>query len=605
MIDIETAKRAAAYLEKVRNRRRFHIYKEDAGRGPQLNDVIEYFVGVFKPPRYSHLRRQFTDELGERGFDFHRVQELYDAACEKHGMPTFEVNTDPDVPTNWPDGFYSGGLCEVFLLEGTKSIRIGRWIEARANVVDESNRHVGILVRFLGDDSKWTEHVIELDHLSSDGSKMFQSLEEAGHRIAGERKARAALRQLIQDSDIATRDEAIVRYSRPGWHGDEFVLPTGVTARGNKASVAGGVRAEYGGTYAEWCEHVRDQIWTGDTPQFAIGMLAGFAGIISSRLDCDHPIIYFKGPTGSGKTTSQIIGAGTVADPNGGRGTLFEVADEIKINRGLGTCVHIDDPTKRPTFASAKKIESLIYGVHGRAAATISSVASLERLIEKAKGTMSEGVRRRVLTIDTENIPRIEIGRADAIKSAAKRYYGHAAVIFATQVGDVDDLQDRVLGCVRLFVGETNDPELYGIARIAGMLLAAAQIACNCDLVPERGAAQVFPALKEAVDDWIARRREGSGLAVIEGLVSEARPLGECPESLVWIGQERDGEGGGARVLYVRTDRLDRGQVRQIKAAGKLLELNDNNTAHNYLPRPDGRYLRHYRVRSMAAGQPS
>lgn len=602
MIEIETAKRAAAYLEKIRNRRRFHIYKEDAGRGPQLNDVIEHFVYAFELPRHSHLSQQFTDELKERGWGFVHVQALYDAACEKYGIPPYEINTDPDLPANWPDGFYSGHG-EVFLLEGTKSIRIGRWIEARANVVDESNRHVGILVRFLGDDIKWTEHVIELDHLSSDGSKMFQSLEEAGYRIAGERKARAALRQLIQGAtDIANGDKATVRYSRPGWHGDEFVLPTGVTARGNKAFVAGGVRAEYGGTYEEWCEHVRDQIWTGDTPQFAIGMLAGFAGIISARLDCDHPIIYFKGPTGSGKTTSQIIGAGTVADPNGGRGTLFEVADEIKIDRGLGTCVHIDDPTKRPTFASAKKIESLIYGVHGRAAATISSVAALERLIEKAKGTMSEGVRRRVLTIDTGNIPRIEIGRADAIKSAAKRYYGHAAAIFATQVGDVDDLQYRVLECVRAFVGETNDPELYGIARIAGILLAAAQIACNCGLVPEGGAAQIFSVLKEAVDDWIARRREGSGLAVIEGLVSEARLLGECPEGQVWIGQDRDGEGGGARVLYVRTDRLDRGQVRQIKAAGKLLELNDNNVAHNYLPRPDGRCLRHYRVRSMAAG---
>ena len=51
-------------------------------------------------------------------------------------------------------------------------------------------------------------------------------------------------------------------------------------------------------------------------------------------------------------------------------------------------------------------------------------------------------------------------------------------------------------------------------------------------------------------------------------------------------------------------DRLDRKQVRQIKAVGKLVELNDNNVAHNYLPQPDGRFLRHYRVRAMihAAG---
>ena len=51
--------------------------------------------------------------------------------------------------------------------------------------------------------------------------------------------------------------------------------------------------------------------------------------------------------------------------------------------------------------------------------------------------------------------------------------------------------------------------------------------------------------------------------------------------------------------LYVRTDRLDREQVNQIKAVGKMVEMNDNNVAHNYLPLPDGRFLRHYRVRAM------
>jgi hypothetical protein len=205
------------------------------------------------------------------------------------------------------------------------------------------------------------------------------------------------------------------------------------------------------------------------------------------------------------------------------------------------------------------------------------------------------------LTIDTGSIERIDIGRADAIKSAARRYYGHGAVIFAKSVSEmsVDDLQTRVRECVKAFVGETNDPELYGIGRIAGILLAAAQIGDNCELCPDGAAEQIFPVLQDAVAEWTARRHEGSGLAVIEGLVSEARPLGERLEGQVWIGQDRDGD-GAQRTLYVRTDRLDRGQVRQIKAANKLIEMNDNNVAHNYLPRPDGRFVRHYRVRSMA-----
>ena len=228
-------------------------------------------------------------------------------------------------------------------------------------------------------------------------------------------------------------------------------------------------------------------------------MLAGFAGIISSRLACDHPVIYFTGPMGSGKTTSQVIGAGTVANPNEGEGTLFGVSDAIDIARGAGTSVHIDDPTKRPSLASAKKIESLIYSLYERTAATISSVSHPGTPHRESQGTMSDGVRRRVLTIDTTGIAPIEIGRAMAIKSAAKRYYGHAAPIFARQIGSVDDLHDRVRECTKLFVGDTKDPELYGIGWIAGILLAAAQIGENCELVPEGGAEQIFPFLKESV----------------------------------------------------------------------------------------------------------
>ena len=507
-----------------------------------------------------------------------------------------------------PEGYYTGTGCSVHLLDGVNPIRIGYWIKPCGDVADESGKRVGILVQFpngYGKDYKiiWAEHVIELDDLTSDGSKMFQELEAAGYQMSGDRKARAALRRLLQcyDSAVGSLDK-VTRYSRPGWHKDEFVLPTGATASGTKAFVAGGVSSEVGGTFEEWCEHVRDQIWQGDTPQFAVGMLAGLSGIISSRLACDHPVIYFTGPMGSGKTTSQIIGAGTVANPSEGQGTLFGVNDQIDIHRGLGTCVHVDDPTKRPSLASAKKIESLIYGLHERTASTISSVSTLERLIEKAKGTMSDGVRRRVLTIDTGTIEPIDIGRAMAIKSAARRYYGHAAPIFAKDVGSVDALYDRVRMCTASFVGgETKDAELYGIAWTAGILLATAQIAENCDLVPDGAHAQVFQVLKDAVDDWLGRRKEGSGLAVIEGLVSEARSLGECQEGQVWVGQDRECGEGAARILYVRTDRLDRGQVRQIKACGKLLDMNENNLAHNYLPQPDGRFLRHYRVRTMTA----
>src|SRR5436190_5423150 len=337
IIEIDTAKQAAIYIEKMHDRKRFFITKDSDEHYPPgawLSNRIAQFVARFKLPSFSRLGEQYVDVLLDKGFDYRAVHTAYDAACKKHNISTSLLEWlesrrhDPNQPSNWPDNYYQGNgfSSDVHLLEGVKAIRVGRWIEALTNVVDESGRHVGVLVRCIGDDDRtWIEHVIELDHLSSDGSAMFQALEECGYRISGERKARAALRQLIQGANIGDNDP-VIRYSRPGWHGDVQVLPTGVTSTGVKAFVAGGVGSTPGGTYDEWCEHVRDQVWQGDTPQFAVGMLSGLAGIVSSRLACDHPVIYFSGETGSGKSTSQIVGGGVVADPNEGKGTLFGVS---------------------------------------------------------------------------------------------------------------------------------------------------------------------------------------------------------------------------------------------------------------------------------------
>ena len=208
-LHITEAKYAAAYLNKTRNRRRFPIKPEDkngiphaAYHGATSAGIVEYFVVMFRLPLHAPLATQLIDALIERGFKFDRLRKLYETYCVKHNVPLFSEKATDDCCA-WPADFYAGGVDEVHWLDGTESVQIGRWIEARAKVTDETGKHVGIYVRFLSASGDWVNHVIELDDLSNDGARMFQALEAAGYHLSGERKARAALRKLIQGSDVS------------------------------------------------------------------------------------------------------------------------------------------------------------------------------------------------------------------------------------------------------------------------------------------------------------------------------------------------------------------------------------------------------------------
>ena len=85
-IDISEAKEAAKFLEKMRNRRRFSISPETQTNyiGWRVDKLTEHFASRYKLSCHQQLAHQFKDELVDRGFDFTRVNAIYEEACTKH-----------------------------------------------------------------------------------------------------------------------------------------------------------------------------------------------------------------------------------------------------------------------------------------------------------------------------------------------------------------------------------------------------------------------------------------------------------------------------------------------------------------------------------------
>ena len=165
--------------------------------------------------------------------------ELYKEACKKFDVDT-ELRarpSDSEVP-EWPSGFYNGG--QLLRCAPTRRHRV-----SAHRPMDRSDRQRGRRVRETRrhpcptPGRAWKVDRTR-DRVGSSQQRWIADVPSTrGVRLSplGDRKARGALRRLILDSESDIGLKTVVRYSRPGWHGDTFVLPTGVTV------ASGGSRA--------------------------------------------------------------------------------------------------------------------------------------------------------------------------------------------------------------------------------------------------------------------------------------------------------------------------------------------------------------------------
>jgi hypothetical protein len=510
-----------------------------------------------------------------------------------------------------PDGIYPDDAQGLYVLDGLEPVRICNTVYPVAHVVDENGIPRGRQVRFW-DGKGWQLHTIAARLLESEGAALFQNLTDNGLPINNAPLARAAFRDIVK-APALTR--TVTQYSRPGWHAHRFVLPTGYSLSATEPSPsrvlvareAATLDQTQGGTFEAWREGVADEIWKGDTPQFAIGQLAGMAGVITNLLKVDHPVVHFSGPPASGKSTAQIIAAGLTANPEPQQGTLVELQEDVEaaLPKGYGTCAHIDDPTKH---GSPTKVEQLMYRALRLCPFTVSSVASLEQIVERAGGRMDEGIRRRVLTVDTRKLSRINPRRADAIKQAAQENYGHAAPRFIAEIINkgwhterkaMREVMDAMMGGLP---GDMNDPETYEAAKHIAVLRVVGVVMHGAGLLPD--GADTGATLDGIWRDWLARRTAtpvNRAIAALDTALSDAPALGSDPEAPAWTA---DGVG------YVPTDRVEEivGSeirptlvMRRLEELGRLIVPAGRNLAWPFLPGGSARLQRqHYRIRLAA-----
>ena len=507
-----------------------------------------------------------------------------------------------DEPT--PDNVYSDDKRGLFFLDGAEPVRICSTVYPVAEVIDETGkRNVGRRIRFWNG-AAWAEHTLMWRALQSDGTAMFQELSDVSLPITDHPKARAAFRSIVT---APRKLPTVTQYSRPGWHKDRFVLPNGFAVDGNGTSPALVAREAatidqgQGGTFEAWRDGVAAEIWKGDCPQFAMGQLAGLVGVITSLVRTQHPVVHFSGPPSSGKSTAQEIAAGLTCNPAPGQGTLVTLQDDVDsiLPKAIGTSAHIDDPTKH---GSPTKVERLMYRALEHAPFTVSSVATLETIVERAGGKMDEGVRRRVLTVDTRKIAKISPARANTIKRAAQENYGHAAPWFLDYViGKGTEFECKALlkmvqDAADKLPGDMMDGETYSAAQHIGALQVTGELMIGAGLVPE--GADVSGVLLGVWNDWLERRSASPvnrAIAELDAALSDAGGLGSDPEALCWT---QDGVG------YVPTGQIEAIIGSEIKAAivmrhlkdsGRLIAPAGKGLAWQYLPGQLS--CQHYRVR--------
>jgi Domain of unknown function (DUF927) len=412
-----------------------------------------------------------------------------------------------------PEGVYEDDMSDtrdLHILQGLTSLRVCNYCYPIAEIVDETGEARGVQIKFL-DVTGWRAHALLNKVLDAEGAAMFQELSDEGLRVNADDRCRTMFRKIVKSGRDLPR---VTQYSQPGWHGERFVLPTGVAvdragpAPALVARECATVDSSSGGSFEAWWLDVGSQIWTGETPQFCAGLLAGAAGAVTKLLRADHPVVHFSGPPSTGKSTAQIIGAGLTANPEPGRGTLVTLQGAVDetLPKGLGTSAHIDDPTKR---GSPRHVERLMYQATEMTPFTVSSVASLEQIVEAAGSRMDEGIRRRVITVDTSKVPRIDFKRADRIKQAALANYGHVMPRIAAELirqgmhQDPAPLRQIVDDYVDGLPGVT-DSEAYCAAKLIGTLHAVGIIMADAQLIPE--GADGGALLQGLWNDWLARR---------------------------------------------------------------------------------------------------
>jgi hypothetical protein len=499
-------------------------------------------------------------------------------------------------------------------------------VEACLDLADPyAGGRAGLRIRVRGLDGR--TNTVDLPRALLAGSRASHALADlyaAGLRCSpgGEPKVISILRTTAPAQHVRVVE-------CPGWlrsDGGEataFICPSGQIARVqelptrielDRRSTLRATAAS-GGHLLGWREVASRVVVRHPRSHFALGFLAGAAGVVADLISEPSHGVALTGYTSSGKTTSLRCAVSWWSTPREGAGLLETMhttdnAVEALAARANGTVLALDEIG----HALGRNIGRTIHKLAGgkakarlnrdlseaarrgwRTFILVSGERSIEETARADGANLLPGEALRLSDIEVDDVTPLPDDEFEFLKTGLQAHYGHAGPAFveglirAGYANRVDDLRARVTRAASRIAGPGAKPEAVRTARKFALLRVSGELAIEFDLLPggawlddtidwawqsvgDRSSAGAFgeeARALESVREWIVRRLGGSIRDI-----GETRPYaGQLPDGwedsgVVYLLATKLAEAAGGKLKQRRAARL-------LRDAGALAAVRD------------------------------
>lgn len=519
---------------------------------------------------------------------------------------------------------------------------------------DETGADWGKIIRFRNPTGQQVEIVVSDGRIHDDASALRSEIAKAGLWIGP--KVKSEFEDLL--SRLAS-DKVIVTATRPGWHSDQegrrfYVTPNGDVIGGGNDGTAWRLKDGAGikvqgrkGTLEGWQKAAEGLIASND--HWAIGVSAGWAGVLIELCGYETCGFMFSGRSGRGKTTTLETAGSSwgYVGPKLNDGLVVSARSTANAVEGLaaranGTVLAIDELKMLEPKEIGGLIMQLASGsgksrmnkdVKMRASASWSCFMLLSG--ERTVRQYVEGAGEAYLAGYTSRLPDLSVSEGktltpNAIKAirddGIRQHYGHAGPAFVEalfRLGYADDpseLTDRIHAAAVSIAGEENNgvEVMQRAARPFALCAVAASIAGEGGILSEASVDRVHEALlasfarfslsdeakaadpmaeaQGALVDYLASNCRGGPVLRVDDERARA-----YKETVAWFDDD---------MVYVRANKLAEiagGKVvqaafaRYLSKAGVLVAgRKEGELAHDYLAGVGS--VRHYCLSAAALG---
>ena len=584
-------------------------------------EIVRAGIGAAKPfvPTSTELRDRA--ERAGREAEIARIAALYPVPA-LNGRTLFYDHTD--AGRVWLFKEYTKGPGEnAVVLRAPVASPFA--ITARLRILDDAGAYG---LRLLLEDMDGRPRAVDIERraLATMGGTEARGLFlEAGVRFEedGELIAVAALKAAHPE-----RETSIMRH--PGWHDLDgiriYITPGGEVIGlpdGQSIELAAGTvlppSVARAGSLDGWKAAAAAAMTALNCPHFALGMAAGFAGVLVDLCGLDSCGINLSGQTSAGKTTSQRLAASAWSVPDSTRPGLFQVAKttvngfESLAARANGTVFCLDELAHLSGREVAKVVYTLASGIgkirmttaavardphRWKTFAILSSETSLEAKITADGENWTGGQAVRIADVDVSGINRLlDQATLDKIASVSK-HYGHAGPAFVQALVEgghherAAEIKERILVGARTIAGPGADAAMIRAALPLAIISAAGGLAQAFGLLPAgptlnqsvRWAWAGFKASSDAIAldpaeqaignirTWVAERWRTS----LHGIHAEEKPsrdaMGWWDDNAVYLTPERlkEAAGGTLKEELIASALNDAGMIHKTKGGRHL-----------------------------------